>query len=91
VTVEFESVRFMQVSGATVVARPIRRPGRSNVAGVIDRDSDDCVGVDPWSRKREWWMAVASQRRAAGGRSAAVSRCPPRESTFDRTADALGA
>ncbi len=47
VAAELESVQSMQVSGASVFARPIRRPGRSNVAGTIDGQPDDGVGVDP--------------------------------------------
>lgn len=64
--VEFESVWFMQVFGASVVARPIRRPGRSNVASVVDDYPDDCVSVDARSRKVEGVFAHAARAFAEG-------------------------
>ena len=84
VTVEFESIRFMQVSGASVIARPIRRPGRSNVTGVIDGDSDDRVGVGPRSRKGEGVVAV---RRPDG--SSRSRRGEWRDGEFREIADKL--
>jgi hypothetical protein len=79
---DFESVWFMRVSGTSVVARPIRRPGRSNVASVIDGDADDRVGVDSRSRKAEGVLAVRQTDESSRSR-----RNKWREGKFREIAD----
>ena len=68
VAVEFESVGFVQVSGASIGARPIRRPGRLNVASFIDGEPDDGVGIDPWGREGEGVLAVRRPDEASRSR-----------------------
>jgi hypothetical protein len=67
VAIEFESVRFVEVP-ASVVARPIRRPGRSNIAGAIDDDSDDRVCVDAGSPNGEGVFAIRRPHESSSSR-----------------------
>jgi hypothetical protein len=58
VTAELESIRLVEVAGAAVVARPIRRAGRLDITVAVDDESDDRLRVDPRSGDAEGVVAV---------------------------------
>ena len=58
----------MQVAGAAVLAWPIRRAGRLDLAGVVDDEPDDRLSVDLRRREREGIIAVWLPDESGGTR-----------------------